>query len=105
MSVQDHSSVAVALDCHQACDQPAREYLSFLECSQGVTRGTVRKRRHTVGAFIRRPLKHRVDPEQLAWLHLRWQRDQQMHVIRYFMLPADVPDQIPHPRRDPARTR
>ena len=50
---------------------------------------------------------------QAADCHLRWQRDQQMHVIlrhvplhdRYFLLPADVPDQIPHPRRDLVRQR
>ena len=45
---------------------------------------------------------------QAADCDLRRQRDQQVHVIlrhvslhdRYFMLPADIPDQIPYPRRD-----
>src|ERR1700685_2596355 len=40
--------------------------------------------------------------------YLRRQRDQQMHVIfrymplhdRHLMLPADIPDQIPYPRRN-----
>ena len=48
---------------------------------------------------------------QAADRHLRRQRDQQMHMVlrhmslhdRHLMLPAVVPDQIPHPRRDLAR--
>jgi hypothetical protein len=50
---------------------------------------------------------------QAADCHLRRQQDQQMHVIlrhvplhdRYFMLPADVPVQIPHPYRYLTRQR
>jgi integrase len=49
---------AVSLDCHPACDQLTREYLSFFQRTQGVTNSTIRARRLVVGAFLQRGLKH-----------------------------------------------
>ena len=111
MSLQDHSSVQVALDCHPACDQLTREYLSFLECSQGVTRGTLRKRKHTVGAFIQRALKHQVAPELLARLQPvtihdyiianasgpRWARKEIVSGLRSFLKFLHIHSYLPKP--------
>jgi hypothetical protein len=68
MSVQD-LPLAVALDCHPACDHLMREYLSFIFRSQGVTRGTLRRRRQFVGALIQNALQHQCSPAQLNDLH------------------------------------
>ncbi len=60
---------AVALECHEACDQLARDYLTFLYESQGVTRVTLRSRRRIIGGFIQCGLEHRCAPDQIRELH------------------------------------
>lgn len=75
---------AVALECHEACDQLARDYLSFLYDSTGVTRGTLRGRRRIIGGFIQCGLKHRCSPDQIRELHSSTIHD-------YVIASADAP--------------